>query len=113
MTVTLLHLSDVHFGRDAELDQLEAIEDVAPELKPDAVVLSGDLTQRARHGEFQAAHALLRRLAHVAPTLAVPGNHDVQWWKSPFHLGDQGRVRSNARTIQGTVCTPSVIYVAG
>ena len=112
MTVTLLHLSDVHFGRDAELDQLEAIEDVAPELKPDAVVLSGDLTQRARHGEFQAAHALLRRLAHVAPTLAVPGNHDVQWWKSPFHILGSSRIYTKYRRWFGEDLTP-VLEIPG
>ena len=85
-SVSILHVSDVHFGRDAQLAQLEQIEDYAPKLAPDAVVVSGDLTQRARHGEFQAAHAMIRRLSKTAPTLVVPGNHDVQWWTSPFHI---------------------------
>jgi len=72
--VRILHLSDVHFGVDAQLAQLEAIEDYAPTLELDAVAVSGDLTQRARHGEFQAAHAMVRRLAKVAPVLVVPGS---------------------------------------
>ena len=84
--VSIVHLSDVHFGRDADLVQLEQIEDYVPGLKPDAIAISGDLTQRARHGEFMAAHAFIRRLARVAPVLMVPGNHDVQWWASPFGL---------------------------
>ena len=84
--VRLLHLSDVHFGVDAQLARLEAIEDFAPTLELDAIAVSGDLTQRARHGEFQAAHAMVRRLKKAAPVLVVPGNHDVQWWSSPFHL---------------------------
>ena len=84
--VSIVHLSDVHFGRDADLAQLEQIEDFVPGLKPDAIAVSGDLSQRARHGEFMAAHAFVRRLSRVAPVLVVPGNHDVQWWASPFGL---------------------------
>jgi 3',5'-cyclic AMP phosphodiesterase CpdA len=112
VTVSLLHLSDVHYGVDAQLDQLEAIEEAASELKPDAVVLSGDLSQRARHGEFQAAHALLKRLALVAPALVVPGNHDVQWWKSPLHLLGTRRLYTKYRRWFGQNLTP-VLEIPG
>ena len=47
------------------------------------MVVSGDLTQRARTREYQAARAMLD--AFEAPTLVVPGNHDVAaWWHNPF-----------------------------
>lgn len=84
--IVLAHISDLHFGRDIQLEQIEAIEEVIPSLAPDAIVVSGDLTQRARHGEFQRAKVLADRLACVAPTLLVPGNHDVQWWASPMSI---------------------------
>jgi 3',5'-cyclic AMP phosphodiesterase CpdA len=84
--IVLAHISDLHFGRDIQLEQIEAIEEVIPSLAPDAVVVSGDLTQRARHGEFQRARVLVDRLACAAPTLVVPGNHDVQWWASPMSI---------------------------
>jgi 3',5'-cyclic AMP phosphodiesterase CpdA len=87
--VTIAQLSDIHFGRDADLAQVEALEAVIPTLRPDAIVLAGDLTQRARHGEFQRALDFSRRLGRTAPVLVVPGNHDVQWWASPF--GFRGR----------------------
>jgi 3',5'-cyclic AMP phosphodiesterase CpdA len=106
--VRILHLSDVHFGVDAQLSQLEAIEDFAPTLSPDAVVLSGDLTQRARHGEFQAAHALVRRLRKAAPVLVVPGNHDVQWWASPFHLLGTRPLYAKYRRWFGEELTPTL-----
>ena len=112
MSVDILHVSDVHFGRDAQLAQLEAIEDFAPELKPDAVVISGDLTQRARHGEFQAAHGFMRRLQQVAPTLVIPGNHDVQWWKSPLHVLGRERLYTKYRRWFGDNLTP-VLEVPG
>jgi 3',5'-cyclic AMP phosphodiesterase CpdA len=84
--VTLVHLSDLHFGGYADLKQIEALDNFLPTLSPSAVVISGDLTQRARHGEFQAAHLFLQRLRAAAPTLVVPGNHDIEWWKSPLGL---------------------------
>ncbi|MGH7702758.1 MAG: metallophosphoesterase family protein [Gemmatimonadales bacterium] len=84
--VTIAHVSDLHFGGLADLEQIEALDSLIPTLRPNAVVLSGDVTQRARHGEFQAARALLRRMQATAPTLIVPGNHDVQWWQSPLGL---------------------------
>jgi predicted phosphodiesterase len=84
--ISIVHLSDLHFGGYADLVQIEALEDFLPTLGAAATVVSGDLTQRARHGEFQAAHAFLRRLRAHAPLLVVPGNHDLEWWKSPLGL---------------------------
>lgn len=108
MTVRILHISDVHYGRDAQLAQLEAIEQFAPTVEPHAIALSGDLTQRARHGEFQAAHAFLRRLGTVAPTLAIPGNHDVEWWRSPLHILGRKRIYRKYRKWFGDDLTPSL-----
>ncbi len=84
MTVQLLHVSDLHFGGLADLDQIEALEQMVPDLRPDAVVVSGDLSQRARYGEFQRARALMRTAARTAPVLMIPGNHDVRWWTRPL-----------------------------
>jgi 3',5'-cyclic AMP phosphodiesterase CpdA len=82
--VTLVHLSDLHFGGYADLGQIEALDGFLPTLGAGAAVLSGDLSQRARHGEFQAAHAFLQRLRTHMPVLVIPGNHDIEWWKSPL-----------------------------
>ncbi len=86
LPVTIVHLSDLHFGGFADLKQIEALEAFLPSLNATALVVSGDLSQRARHGEFQAAHVFLYRLRMKIPALIVPGNHDVEWWKSPFGL---------------------------
>ena len=71
---TIVHLSDLHFGRtdDALLTPLAS---VIAELRPNLVAVSGDLTQRARTTQFQAARAFLDRLPN--PQIIVPGNHDV------------------------------------
>ncbi len=84
MTVQLVHVADLHFGGVADIRQIEALEAMLPDLRPDAVVIGGDLSQRARHGEFQRARAFARIAAQTAPVLAIPGNHDVQWWWRPF-----------------------------
>ena len=88
--ISIVHLSDLHFGGYADLAQIEALEDFLPTLGAAATVVSGDLSQRARHGEFQAAHAFLQRLRAHAPVLVVPGNHDLEWWKSPLGLAGGG-----------------------
>jgi len=84
VTVQLLHVADLHFGAVADVPQVEALEQMIPDLRPDAIILSGDLTQRARHGEFQRARAFTQRAAETAPVHVIPGNHDVQWWWRPF-----------------------------
>jgi 3',5'-cyclic AMP phosphodiesterase CpdA len=89
--VVVAHLSDLHFGGHADLAQIEALETFLPTLGLDALVIAGDLSQRARHGEFQAAHAFLNRLRPHAPLLVVPGNHDIQWWRSPLGLLGEAR----------------------
>lgn len=83
----LFHVSDLHFGRPAVPAQIEAIEALIQSAKFDVVAISGDVSQRARSGEFQRAHKFIREAEEVSRTIVVPGNHDVQWWKAPLGLG--------------------------
>jgi 3',5'-cyclic AMP phosphodiesterase CpdA len=71
---TLVHLSDLHFGRvdPALLDPLRAL---VQRIAPDLVVVSGDLTQRAKSEQFEQARAWLDTLP--GPQIIVPGNHDI------------------------------------
>src|SRR5207244_6632903 len=71
---TIAHVSDLHFGREDPRVVEAVLEDLAA-ARPDLVVVSGDLTQRARRRQFQAARAFLDRFP--APVLVVPGNHDI------------------------------------
>jgi len=104
--VTLLHLSDLHFGRPVELAQIRAVERLVPTLAPDAVVVSGDISQRGRHGEYQRGLAFLETMRRTAPTVLVPGNHDVEWWKSPFGLLGRRVLYGKYRTYFGEELTP-------
>lgn len=77
---TIAHISDLHFGREDARVVEAVLEDLA-EGRPHLVVVSGDLTQRARRREFLAARAFLDRLP--APVLVVPGNHDIPLFDLP------------------------------
>jgi len=71
---TLAHISDLHFGR---IDP-RVVEGLLADLmahRPDLVIISGDLVQRARRSMFREARAFLERLPF--PYLVVPGNHDI------------------------------------
>jgi len=71
---SIVHLSDIHFGRLNHEVVLPLIDAIA-EINPDLVAVSGDLTQRARSHQFKEARAFLDRLPD--PQIVVPGNHDV------------------------------------
>jgi 3',5'-cyclic AMP phosphodiesterase CpdA len=105
---SLIHISDVHFGGVADIAQIEALEALTPDLEPDLIVVSGDLSQRARHGEFQRARALKRELERTAPVYVIPGNHDVQWWWRPFLPFTPARKYVKYREYFGETLTPEL-----
>ena len=71
---TLLHISDTHFGTE-QPPVVEALAALAAELSPQLLVISGDITQRARAAQFAAARRFVDRLA--LPFVSIPGNHDL------------------------------------
>lgn len=71
----VLHLSDTHFGTERS-EVSAALLQLAQDVQPDVAILTGDVTQRARRGQFSAASRFLDALA--APVkLVIPGNHDI------------------------------------
>lgn len=75
--LTFFHISDLHFGREdrAALDWLQA---AVERERPDAVLITGDLTMRARHREFSAACAWIGDLG--VPVTVEVGNHDLPYF---------------------------------
>jgi 3',5'-cyclic AMP phosphodiesterase CpdA len=74
MTV-LLHISDTHFGTE-EPPVVAALQAFVRDQQPEAVILSGDITQRARSAQFAAARKFCDSLG-VQRLLTLPGNHDI------------------------------------
>jgi 3',5'-cyclic AMP phosphodiesterase CpdA len=94
-TTTIVHVSDLHFGHPAVPEQYEAIESFIQTSRFDVVAISGDLSQRARAGEFQRARVFIRHAEQVSRVIVVPGNHDVRWWKSPLGFGNPDALLHN------------------
>lgn len=70
----LAHISDPHFGTEQPC-VVAALQRWIAEMAPQLVVISGDITQRARRSQFAAARTFVKQLA--APALVIPGNHDI------------------------------------
>ncbi|MGH7720979.1 MAG: metallophosphoesterase family protein [Gemmatimonadaceae bacterium] len=108
----VLHVSDLHFGKPAVPEQIEAIEVLIQEARFDVVAVSGDLSQRARAGEFLRARAFIRDAERVSKTIVVPGNHDVRWWRAPVGFGRQDAMYESYRTYIAAELEP-VLRVPG
>lgn len=80
MSTRILHISDLHFGPPFVQSVAESLLQSLPSLAPDVIVVSGDLTQRAKRQQFEQARAFFDRLPEI-PLLVIPGNHDVALWR--------------------------------
>ncbi len=72
--VTIAQISDTHFGTELP-DVVAALQSSLKELDPDLIILSGDITQRARKSQFMAAKEFLEETRK--PYFTIPGNHDL------------------------------------
>ncbi|MGH3144597.1 MAG: metallophosphoesterase family protein [Rubrobacter sp.] len=100
MTV-LTHVSDLHFGRPAVIERLEALKGFIARIEPDAIAVSGDLTQRCTNRELRQARAYLDSLAETAPYVVIPGNHDIRWLGAVArNLGGAGLFREQAHNFK-------------
>jgi len=75
----LLHISDIHFGPHHLPEVMAGVHHLIALRQPDLVVISGDLTQRAKVEQFREARAFVDHVP--VPTLTVPGNHDVPMYR--------------------------------
>jgi 3',5'-cyclic AMP phosphodiesterase CpdA len=100
----LLHLSDLHFETADQVDV--AYSQLAADLRQqgvvqlDALVVSGDLVNRATSSEYAAAGLFLEKLRSgfgltAQAIVLVPGNHDVSWAhaNSAYRLTRRGDLR--------------------
>jgi len=106
----VVHMSDIHFGAHQEELVQSLLADVAAQ-EPDLVVVSGDLTQRARPTQFEQARAFLDRLP--GPVLTVVGNHDLPLVNLPRRFLSQTRRYEHYITVDldPVVAIPGLIAV--
>jgi 3',5'-cyclic AMP phosphodiesterase CpdA len=81
--LTVLHGSDVHFGKPHRSNVSAAFLELAGGVAADVIVLAGDFTQRAKVREFEQARAFIRDLQDRlgVPVVVTPGNHDVPLYR--------------------------------
>jgi 3',5'-cyclic AMP phosphodiesterase CpdA len=77
VTTRVLHLSDLHFGRNDKPESIEALAALIEQVQPELVIASGDLTHRGLRGQHEKAAAFLRGLG--LPLVVIPGNHDIPY----------------------------------
>ena len=89
----ILHITDTHFGAERP-EVVRGLIELAREQRPSLVVLSGDITQRARRAQFDAARAFVDELCAACgidaqrDVLIIPGNHDIPLFNLPLRLLD-------------------------
>lgn len=99
MTTRLFHISDLHFGVE-DCAALAAVARAVAEERPDAVVCTGDLTQRARHSEYARAAQWLAGLG--VPVVLEPGNHDLPYYNLWERFTDPFRRFERLRSAVGS-----------
>lgn len=75
IALRIAHISDPHFGTEVPAVRDALLADLTSE-PPDLLLLTGDITQRARRAQFASARAFLEALPPM-PMLCLPGNHDL------------------------------------
>lgn len=101
----LIHLTDLHFGKE-RADLVAPLAEAVRGAAPDLVIITGDLTHRARPAQFRQAMGFLRGLD--LPFVAVPGNHDIPLFNLPLRL-----VAPFRRWRRGVGATVPPVAVAG
>ncbi|MFN3294566.1 MAG: metallophosphoesterase family protein, partial [Gemmobacter sp.] len=109
MTTRLFHISDVHFGVE-DGAALDAVARAVAEERPDAVVCTGDLTQRAKKREYARAQQWFAGLG--VPVVLEPGNHDMPYYNPWERFTDPFRRYNRLRAaVEGGFVSDDVVLV--
>lgn len=107
--IRLFHVSDVHFGRE-DRAAIDWFDRLTRDEAPDAVVMTGDLTMRARRGEFAAGLAWLRSL--TPPVTVEVGNHDLPYFNPVARFfRPYSRIERVEREIERALELPGLVIV--
>ena len=110
MTTRMFHISDVHFGVENR-SALATVEQAVREERPDALICTGDLTQRAKHSEYAAAAQWFGGLG--VPVVLEPGNHDMPYYNLIERFTDPyKRYRQLKSAVASSFETPQVVLVS-
>jgi len=107
--IRLFHVSDIHFGLE-DSRALVWVRQCVERERPDAVAITGDLTMRARHREFEAACGWINALG--VPVTVEIGNHDMPYFNPVERFIDPyRRFRGIAELIDRQIDFPGLAIV--
>jgi 3',5'-cyclic AMP phosphodiesterase CpdA len=108
---TALHISDTHFGTE-DPPVVLALRALAQELRPDVLLFSGDITQRARSSQFRAAREFCDSLA-IPKRLVLPGNHDIPLYNVFARIAAPygGYKREFGDDLEPVVDSPDAVFI--
>jgi 3',5'-cyclic AMP phosphodiesterase CpdA len=110
MTTRFFHISDVHFGVE-DRGALDCVTRAVRAEQPDALVCTGDLTQRAKHSEYEAAAQWFA--AAGVPVILEPGNHDMPYYSPIERFADPyRRYRRLKQRVGGALESDDVVLVS-
>lgn len=110
MTTCIFHVSDVHFGVE-DRRALDCVARAVAAEQPDALICTGDLTQRAKHSEYAAAQEWFASLG--VPILLEPGNHDMPYYNLLERFSDPyRRYRALSGAVEGVLESDDLVFVS-
>ena len=107
MLTRILHISDLHFGRNVKSEPIDALARLIEEVEPELVIASGDLTHRGLRSQHDRAAEFLRGLE--LPLLAVPGNHDIPYTFPQRFTSPWAEFERHWETTQPVYCSETLV----
>lgn len=109
MTTRIFHNSDVHFGVENRA-ALDAFAQAVHAEKADAVLCTGDITQRCKHSEWASARDYFAQFS--CPVVLFAGNHDMPYYNMWERMSDPyARARRLIRGVGSTLESDDVVLV--
>ena len=71
----IVQLSDIHVGSQFREDTFQKVIDEINSLKPEAVVITGDLTNEGLIDQYEKCKEMVSQI-DVEKIIAISGNHD-------------------------------------
>lgn len=112
----IVHISDIHYGRTTDKKNLEKIVNEINLLKPDIVVLTGDLIDKDTKLTETLKSEIIESLNSISVTIgkySISGNHDTSFseWESIINNSGFKNIGDNYELIYSDGYTP--ILLAG